>query len=58
MQAALERGNPVEIQNAQELWLKIAEVLRRLDAEVAISRRSEEEMIPLQMAQDCVNICQ
>jgi hypothetical protein len=28
MQAALEHGNPIEIQNAQELWLKIAEVLR------------------------------
>jgi hypothetical protein len=52
MQVALERGNPIEIQNAQELWLKIAEVLRRLDAGVAVSRRSEEEMIPLKTAQD------
>jgi hypothetical protein len=54
MQLALEGGNPIAIQNAQELWLKIAEVLRRLDAGVAISRRSEEEMIPLKTAQDCV----
>jgi hypothetical protein len=54
MQAALERGNPIEIQNAQEFWLKIAEVLRRLDAGVAIARRSEQEMIPLKTAQDCV----
>jgi hypothetical protein len=54
MQAALERGNPVEIQNTQELWLKIAEVLRRLDAGVAISRRSEEEMIPLKTAQETI----
>jgi len=54
MQAALERGNPIEVQNAQEGWLKIAEVLCRLDAGVAISRRSEEEMIPLKTAQDCV----
>ena len=54
LQAALERGNPIEIQNTQELWLKIAEVLRRLDAGVAISRRSEEEMIPLKTAQETI----
>jgi hypothetical protein len=54
MRLALEHGNPIEIQNAQELWLKIAEVLRRLDAGVAISRRSEEEMIPLKTAQDTI----
>ena len=54
MQAALERGNPIEVQNAQEGWLKIAEVLCRLDAGVAISRRSEEEMIPLKTARDVV----
>jgi hypothetical protein len=54
MQVALERGHPIEIQNTQELWLKIAEVLRRLDAGVAVSRRSEQEMIPLKTAQDAV----
>jgi hypothetical protein len=54
MQAALERGNPIEIQDAQEGWLKIAEVLRRLDAGVALARRSEQEMIPLKTAQDAV----
>ena len=54
MRLALEHGNPIEIQNTQELWLKIAEVLRRLDAGVAISRRDQQEMIPLKAAADCV----
>jgi hypothetical protein len=51
---ALGRSNPVEIDAAQTFWLKCSEVLRRLDLAIELSRRSEEEQIPLRKAQDAV----
>src|SRR6516164_7629671 len=54
LQLALERGDPIAIDAAQTYWLRVAEVLRRLDRELEISRRSEQEMIPLKTAQDAV----
>jgi hypothetical protein len=52
MQAALERGNPLEVQAAQEFWLKCSETLRRLDLAVEVARRDAEEQIPKRLAQD------
>jgi len=54
LQAALARGDPFQIQAAQEFWLKCSETLRRLDLAVETARRSEEEQIPLKKAQDAV----
>jgi hypothetical protein len=54
LQAALERGNPIEIDAAQSFWLRCSETLRRLDLAVEIARRQEESMIPLKTAQDAM----
>jgi hypothetical protein len=54
LQLALANGDPFAIDAAQGYWLRVAETLRRLDRELEFSRRSEEEMIPLKTAQDCV----
>jgi len=50
----LANGNAVAIDSAQTYWLRVAEVLRRLDRELESSRRGEEQMIPLKTAQDAV----
>jgi hypothetical protein len=52
LQLALERDDPIAIDAAQTYWLKVGEVLRRLDRELEISRR--REMIPLRTAQGAV----
>jgi hypothetical protein len=52
LQAALARGNPVEIQAAQEFWLRCSEVLRRLDLAIEDSRRQAETQVPLRVAQE------
>jgi hypothetical protein len=52
LQVALERGNPVEIQAAQDFWLKCSETLRRLDLAVELARRSEEEQISKKLGED------
>jgi hypothetical protein len=49
---ALARGNPVEVQAAQDFWLKCSETLRRLDLAVEVARRSEEEQIPKKLGQE------
>ena len=54
LQLALERGDPIAIDAAQTCWPRVAEVLRRLDRELEISRRSAQERIPLKTAQDAV----
>src|SRR5262249_20050362 len=54
LQLALKRGDPIAIDAAQTHWLRVAEVLRRLDRELEFSRRTEQEMIPLKTAQDAV----
>jgi len=50
LEAALKRGNPVEIQSAQEFWLRTAETLKRLDLAIEVSRRSLEEQVPKRLA--------
>jgi hypothetical protein len=57
LQAALSRGNPVEIAAAQDFWLKCSETLRRLDLAVEVARRAEETQLPLKTAQDAVTAC-
>jgi len=52
LEAALKRGNPVEIQSAQEFWLRTAETLKRLDLAIEVSRRSLEEQVPKRLACD------
>src|SRR5262249_32991502 len=54
LQQALESGDQFAIDACQTYWLRVAEVLRRLDRELELSRRSEEEQIPLKTAQDAV----
>jgi hypothetical protein len=54
LQLALERGIPVEIQAAQDFWLKCSETLRRLDLAVELARRQEESQVPLRVAQDAM----
>jgi hypothetical protein len=54
LEAALKRGDPLEIQSCADLWLKTSELLRKLDIAIEVSRRSQEEQIPLKTAQDCV----
>jgi hypothetical protein len=52
LQVALSRGNAVEIQGAEEFWLRTAETLRRLDLAIEVSRRQEESSVPLRTACD------
>jgi hypothetical protein len=52
LQAAMARGNPVEIAAAQEFWLRCSETLRRLDLAVKVARRSEEEQISKKLGED------
>ena len=52
LQVALDRGNPIEVQAAQDFWLKCSETLRRLDLAVEVARRQEETQIPLKTAED------
>jgi len=54
LQAALARGNTVEVQAAQKFWLRCSETLRRLDLAVEIARRQEENQIPLRTAEDAI----
>jgi len=54
LQAALASGDPFAVDAAQSFWLRVAEVLRRLDRELELSRRSEQEMIPLKDATDAI----
>ena len=45
MQAALARGNPLEIREARESWLKISESLRRFDLMIEQNRRDAGELV-------------
>jgi hypothetical protein len=46
LQLALGRGNPLEIRECRENWLKISESLRRFDLLVEANRRDAGELIP------------
>ena len=47
MQTALTRGNPLEIREARENWLKISESLRKFDLLVEANRRDAGELVPV-----------
>ena len=52
LQAALARRNPVEIQAAQEFWVRCVESLRKLDLSIELARRDAEEQVPKRLACD------
>jgi hypothetical protein len=47
LQLALGRGNPLEIRECRENWLKISESLRRFDLLVEQNRRDAGELVPI-----------
>jgi hypothetical protein len=48
---AMEKGNPFQIQELQDFWLKCSETLRKLDLAVEMARRDAEEQVPKKLAQ-------
>jgi hypothetical protein len=46
LQGAFARGNPLEIREARENWLRISEALRKYDLLVEQSRRDAGELVP------------
>jgi hypothetical protein len=54
LEAALARGDQLQIQACQEFWLKCSETLRPLDLAVEVARRQEETQIPLKVALDAI----
>jgi hypothetical protein len=51
LQAALARGNPLEIREARENWLRISESLRKYDLMIEDSRRDAGELVPVSEVQ-------
>jgi hypothetical protein len=49
---AIEHGNPFEIKNCQEFYLRSSESLRRLDLAFETERRKADEQLPLREVQD------
>ena len=47
LQSALASGNPLEVRECRESWLKISESLRRFDLLVEASRRDAGELVPV-----------
>jgi len=54
LQLALQRGSPLEIENAQMFWVRCVETLRKLDLSIELARREAEQQIPLRAAQDVI----
>jgi hypothetical protein len=52
LEAALLRGDAVQIAACQDFWLKCSETLRRLDLAVETARREAETQVPLRTACD------
>jgi hypothetical protein len=50
LQAALVRGDPVQVAACQDFWLKCSETLRRLDLAIEVSRRAEETQLRFRCA--------
>jgi hypothetical protein len=48
---AMEKGNPFQIQELQDFWLKCSETLRKLDLAVEMARRDAEEQVPKKLAE-------
>jgi hypothetical protein len=53
LQLALASKDAIAIDAAQTYWLRVAEVLRRLDRELEFSRRTEQRMIPCRIIWSC-----
>jgi hypothetical protein len=49
---AMEKGNPFQVQELQDFWLKCSETLRKLDLAIEMARRDAEEQIPKKLAED------
>jgi hypothetical protein len=49
--AAMEKGNPFQIEALQDFWLKCSETLRKLDLAVEMARRDSEEQVPKKLAE-------
>lgn len=52
LQAALESGERLEVEDRQTFWLRCAETLRKLDLAVELARRDEEEQVPKRTAEE------
>jgi hypothetical protein len=52
LEAALVRGDQMQIQACQDFWLKCSETLRRLDLAVELARRDTEEQVSKKLACD------
>jgi hypothetical protein len=52
LQLALQRGDPVEIESAQQFWVRCVESLRKLDLSIELARRDAEQQVPLRQASD------
>jgi hypothetical protein len=55
LQAGLARGNPLEIREARESWLKISESLRRYDLMIEANRRDAGELVPVSEVQTFIS---
>ncbi len=53
---ALDRGNPIEIREARDSWLKISESLRKFDLLVEQNRREAGELIPRETLQSFIEL--
>jgi hypothetical protein len=49
---AMEKGNPFQVQELQDFWLKCSETLRKLDLAVEMARRDAEEQVPKKLAEE------
>jgi hypothetical protein len=52
LQLVLGRGNSVEIESAQQFWVRCVESLRKLDLSIELARRDAEQQVPLRQASD------
>ena len=56
MQVALTRGNPLEIREARESWLKVSESLRKYDLMIEQNLRDAGELVPVSELQKFINL--
>jgi len=55
LQGALARGNPLEIRECRESWLKISESLRKYDLLIEANRRDAGEPVPVSEVQTFIS---
>jgi hypothetical protein len=51
LQEAIARGNPLEVRERRETWLRISESLRKYDLQVEAHRRDAGELVPVSEVQ-------